>query len=98
MQWFTGKRVGETITIGFDLEELLVTGETINTAVFTATVHSGSDPSPSSLISGGASIVGSEVSQKITGGVDGVVYEIRATVGTSLSHTFIEVARIKVST
>lgn len=96
--WFSSKRVGETITVGFDLANLLITGETLDSATFTATVVSGSDPSPSSLISGGASIVGTEVSQKITGGVDGVTYEIRAEVDTSAGHTFIPIARIKVYT
>lgn len=94
--WFSSKRVGETVTIGFDLVNLLVTGETLGSTTFTATVISGTDPSPSGLISGSASVVGSEVSQKITGGVDGVVYEIRAEVDTSVGHTFIPIARIKV--
>ena len=87
------KKLGETPILGangnspFNFISLLAPTETLSTATVTATVYSGLDPSPSSLVSGSASIVGQQVQQKVTGGVLGVIYELLCTVTTSLGQT-----------
>ena len=81
------KLLGETKTITFDFTSNLAIGETVSTQTVTATVYSGTDASPSGVISGSASTSGAVVSQKITGGVLGVMYELLCQITTSLGQT-----------
>lgn len=83
------KLAGETKVFTFDFSSSLSTGETISTQVVTASVYSGSDAAPSSLISGLATASGAVVSQKITGGTLGVIYELLCTITTSLGQTLL---------
>lgn len=83
------KQSGETRTEIFDFASRLALAETISTAAVTATVYSGTDASPSAVISGSASISGSQVSQKLTAGTVGVTYLLACTVTTSASQTLI---------
>lgn len=83
---FSYKRTGETITLSFDFRKLLGSGETINSALWTCELVEGTDPSPSSMVSGNASISGTKVSQLITGGVDGNMYRMICTINTSTSQ------------
>lgn len=76
-------------TYKFDFTSLLAVGETISTQVCTATVYSGTDASPSSIISGAASSSGAVVSQLITGGTLGVLYELRCVITTSAGQTLV---------
>jgi hypothetical protein len=55
--------------------------------VTTATVFSGTDASPSAIVSGSTTISGTTVTQKITAGVTGVIYDVLCTVTTSLGQT-----------
>ena len=71
----------------FDFASVLAVGETISTQTVTAAVYSGTDASPSALISGSASASGTKVTQTITGGLAGVVYTITCSITTSLSQT-----------
>jgi hypothetical protein len=71
----------------FDFTSNLAIGETISTATCTCTVFSGIDGSPSSVINGAASISGTQVTQSLTGGVVGVIYNIQCSVTTSTSQT-----------
>jgi len=61
----------------------LPSGDTISTASVAASVYSGTDASPSSLISGSATISGSRVTQKLTGGTEGVMYLLVWTANTA---------------
>jgi len=81
---------GVVKTYTFDFSDELAIGETISTQAVTATVYSGTDASPSSLISGSASASGAVVSQNITTvsvGVVGVIYELLCSITTSASQT-----------
>lgn len=71
------KITGETALYSFPFA--VPTGVTISSAVTTATVYSGTDASPSSLINGSATISGATVSQSITAGSVGVIYYIKCT-------------------
>lgn len=91
------KLAGETKNYNqFDFSGDLAASETISTKVVTATVYSGVDPSPSSLVSGSASSTGAVVSQILTGGVLGVIYEILCTVTTSAGQTLERVGYLAV--
>ncbi len=81
------KAAGETQTYVFDFTSRLSIGETLLTAAVAATVWSGDDPLPSAIISGSASIAGPKVSQKVTAGVTGTVYDLVCTVTTSAGQT-----------
>lgn len=83
------KYSGDTKTYQFDFSSQLTSGETISTQSVAATVYSGTDSSPSSIISGSASASGAVVSQKITAGTVGVIYELACTITTSLGQTLV---------
>lgn len=78
-----------TQNVEFDFLSLLAIGETISTQVVTASVYSGTDASPSSLISGSAIASGTIVTQKLTGGIAGVTYELVCTITTSAGQTLV---------
>ena len=80
------KSSGETRTEVFDFTSSLAISETISSASTTAVVYSGTDASPSSVISGTASISGGQVSQKLTAGTVGVTYLLTCTATTSTSQ------------
>ena len=86
-QGFDAKLVGETATVQFNFLARLAVGETISTAAVAASVYSGVDGSPSAIISGSASASGAIVSQNVTAGVAGVIYELTCTVTTSAGQT-----------
>lgn len=84
---FPPKITGTTIILKADFAALIDVGVTLSAPVVTATVYTGTDASPSSIISGSASVSGSIVSQKITAGTEGVVYALKWQVTTSDSQT-----------
>ena len=81
------KLVGETVTETFDFTSRLSASETISTASTTATVYSGTDASPSAIISGSAAISGQKVTQVVTAGTLGVTYLLLCSITTSLGQT-----------
>lgn len=81
------KKSGATVNLVFDFISLLAAAETISTQVTTCTVYTGVDASPSAVISGAAGSSGTQVTQKVTGGVLGVIYELLCTITTSLGQT-----------
>lgn len=86
-QDFPPKLVGATLSLVFDFISDLSPGETISTQTVAATVWSGTDGSPSAIISGSATASGSKVTQKVTAGVSGVIYQLLCTITTSLGQT-----------
>lgn len=84
------KKSGETITVTFDFASkmnLTGTTETISSQSVTASVYSGTDATPSAIVSGGASASGTVVSQGITAGTAGVIYILLCQITTNLSQT-----------
>ncbi len=84
-----GKLAGETSNIFFNFGTRLAVGETISSASVTCAVYSGTDASPSSVISGSATISGAQVTQKVTGGTLGVTYKLVCTANTSASQVLL---------
>lgn len=83
------KKIGETVLIPFDFASKMnftSAAETISTQVVTATVYSGTDASPSSIISGSATASGTRVTQAITAGTAGVIYILLCSITTSLNQ------------
>jgi len=84
-----GKLSGETKAYTFDFTSQLSASETISTQSVSAVVYSGTDASPSSIISGSASASGQKVTQKITAGTVGVTYLLTCTITTSTGQTLL---------
>ena len=80
---FADEKLSTTVSF---LSQLAV-GETIASAICSATVYSGTDASPSTILSGSASISGTKVIQKVTGGVLGVTYLLLCTATTSAGQS-----------
>ena len=70
------KAADETLDETFSFLGSLVTGETLSSATVTATVYSGTDASPSSIVDGAATVSGTNIVQSITGGTAGVTYDL----------------------
>jgi len=85
----SAKNTGETTPLVFDFLSKLPIGDTIASAVCTCTVWSGVDASPSSVLSGSATISGSKVTQTITGGVAGVTYKITCAATTTAGYVLV---------
>lgn len=90
------KLQGATAKYTFDFSSQLGVGVTISTQAVTAAVYSGTDASPSSIISGSATASGAVVTQAITGGTTGVVYVLTCQITTSDSQTLQLVAYLPV--
>lgn len=84
------KLVGSTVTVPFNFASDLAVGETLVVASCTCSVYSGTDASPSALLAGSASISGTVVSQNITAGVVGTLYELLCTATTSAGQTLLK--------
>lgn len=93
------KYAGDKLSILFDFTGQIAAfapAETIASQVTTCTVYSGTDPSPSAVISGTGSIAGPLVRQDVTAGVEGVIYSLRAEATTSGSHILVLTALLAV--
>jgi hypothetical protein len=86
----------EQLTVEFDMLSRLKVGETVATAAVSATVWSGTDAFPSTIISGLPTITGSLVGQKIVGGLPGVIYLVSCAVRSSSNNILINEAKLAV--
>lgn len=75
--------VGEQAILEFDFASRLGVGETLVSAFTTPSVWSGVDPSPAALCSGGSTVEGTVVKQKVIPLLVGVVYDLVVGVNTS---------------
>jgi len=80
------KKVGETLGFSVDFISSLAPEEIISSASVTASVYSGVDPNPQFIVLSTPTITGSVVSQGITGGVLGTIYELLYKAITSLNQ------------
>ena len=88
----------ETLTIGLEFSAGLDVGETVTSinSVY-VTVAAGVDPSPSSILAGSHSLVGSVVLVPVTAGIDRVMYLITALVTTSAGNVLSLTAELPVA-
>jgi hypothetical protein len=75
------KLVAETRTDTFDFSPYLAAGQTISAASAAISVYSGTDPTPSAVL-GTVSATSPYAYVKLTGGVVGVIYQLRVDVVT----------------
>lgn len=94
---FDAKAIGETQPYVVNFSDRLQFGETINGASVSISVFSGTDPSPSSMLSGTASYdANGNVTQVLTGGVAGVIYSVVYIITGTGSHNYIKVGQLSV--
>lgn len=85
---FADKMPAEIKTVALDFSGVIPAGDSIASMVAVMAVLSGTDASPSSLLSGAPVKVGDVVTQKVVGGVVGVDYELSITVTTTAGLKF----------
>lgn len=90
------KGVSETISLAFEFQGRLLEGETLTGGGCVVSVLSGVDPSPSSMLVGGATQNGTEVVQQITGGLPGVIYVVSCQADTSELNILIQQSALAV--
>lgn len=75
---FPPKTVGEIKIFSFNFLSKMANQEFVTSAVLTATVWSGNDPSPGAIIDGAYTLDSTDtiVSQRIQGGVLGTIYQL----------------------
>ncbi len=84
------KKVAESIVLGFDLVRVLGFGEAIISATFSVTVLRGEDAAPNDMRSGGAILSGSQVRQRLVGGVPGNYYTLEVAATTNAGNIYVE--------
>lgn len=82
------KRTGDIGPVTFNFISVLAPGEAITGQSVTAAVYSGDDANPSGIISGAATHSDGVVSQELTGGVAGVIYQLVCQASTDLGNTY----------
>ena len=80
----------------FEFGDQLLFGEIITSAAVAASVYTGTDPTPNAIVSGDPIISGTKVQQLIEAGVDGVIYNLVATVNASGLHVYTKAASLAV--
>lgn len=90
------KGVSETLFVYFDFASEMAATETILTQLVEASVYSGTDAAPEDIIDGSASHSGTEVTQSITGGLVGVTYQLKCSVGTDANQVLVKLAFLTV--
>lgn len=95
---FSPKRTDEKLTYAFDFRNVLNSGESINSSVWTiSVVRPLTTPAPTDMLVGSATIIGTQVFQQIRNGVDGVLYNVVAQITTNLSNIIDENALLQIS-
>ena len=93
---FSYKVTTENEQFTFDFSPIMASGETISSAACVVQVKEGSDPSPSSIMVGSPVVSGQTAAQRISGGLDGVIYRLEMTATTSLTNVYTIVADLPV--
>lgn len=93
---FNPKLAGSDEIVPFDFISKLNDGEVILSAVVNIAVYTGVDPAVTLQTTGGITINGSIVNQKVLGGLPGVTYEVRCTANTNLGQVLILVGFLNV--
>ena len=93
---FSYKLTTENEQFTFAFSPIMASGETISSADCVVQVKEGSDPSPSSIMVGSPVVSGQTAAQRISGGLDGVIYRVEMTATTSLTNVYTIVADLPV--
>jgi len=93
---FSYKLTTENELFTFDFSSILTSTETISTASCTVQVKDGTDSNPNNIKVGSPAISGTKVVQRITGGLNGVIYRLEMTITTSLTNVYTLVGDVAV--
>lgn len=94
---FDAKAVGELQPYIVNFSDRLQFGEGINGAAVAVSVFSGTDASPNSMLSGAASFdAAGNVTQNLTAGIAGVIYNVVFIVTGTNSHNYVKVGQLAV--
>lgn len=94
---FPSKAVGELQPYIVNFSDRLQFGESINGAGVTISVFSGTDSNPSAMLSGTTTYDAfGNVTQALTGGLVGVIYNVVFTVTGTASHNYVKVGQLAV--
>lgn len=93
---FSYKITTETEQLTFEFSPILGSSETITSAVCNIEVKEGTDPTPSTVLLGTPVISGTKVAQRVTGGLDGVIYRLEMSATTSASNVYTIVGDMQV--
>jgi hypothetical protein len=88
MSQFSYKLTTESELFSFDFNPVLGVGETISTANCTAITLQGTDPTPSTILSGNPVVSLGKATQRVTGGVADNTYRLIMTCTTSAGNTY----------
>lgn len=90
------KRQSETHIVEFEFREQLTFGESLSTPVVTVGVFTGFDYDTAALLSGGATVSGTVVSQLVTAGMAGAIYSLTCEVTGSSGNVYRTTRRLAV--
>lgn len=90
------KRSDATVPVHFPFADQLEFGESISGQVVTAVVFSGEDPSPENILFGSPTLANNTVTQIVTGGVPGVIYQLVAVATTSNDNMYTKGAKLAI--
>lgn len=93
---FSYKLTTENEQFTFDFSPVIRSTESIVSATSSVEVKEGTDPSPSSILIGTPIVSGTLVAQRISDGLDGVIYRLEVTATTSLTNVYTIVADLQV--
>jgi len=93
---FSYKITTENEQFTFDFSPIMASSETISSATSTVEVVSGNDSNPTDILVGSPVVSGQVVAQRISGGLDGVIYRIEVSATTSLTNVYTIVADLPV--
>ena len=93
---FSYKITTENEQFTFDFSTVMASSETISSATCNVEVVSGDDSNPNAIKVGTPAISGQLVAQRISGGLDGVIYRIEVSATTSLTNVYTIVADLPV--
>lgn len=90
------KRSDATVPVEFSFMDQLAFGELISGQVVTCSVFTGADANPSAILDGAPTANGTVVTQVITAGVPGVIYQLVALVNTTASNIYSKSAMLAI--
>lgn len=95
---YESKLVNESLDVTASFLSRMVVGETLGTCAASMSVSSGTDPAPEDMLSGACVVSGSNVVQKLKGGLPGVIYILSLSGRSTLNNVFVQEVKIAVLT
>lgn len=90
------KLQSETVNVVVDMLSRLVQGESFTTVASAMSVEVGEDANPGAMLDGAPQLSGTLVSQKVRGGLSGVIYKLALSARTDGNNIYINEAKVAV--